>query len=141
MLLTDPAANGQGAQPRHLTMLQAVYTYSGLLSRHQSQPLDNTSASADVHLDYRKLGLSQSDLDTIEKHDFSSTGLLGLYTLHHIASHHTEDFSKVGPRTHLTSSWMPADSLRLPLPLRSLFSSKSTALMHVVVPSPSSRCK
>ena len=102
VLLTEPASDGRGAQPRHLTMLQAVYTYSGLLSRHQSQPPNNTSGSADVHLDYRKLGLSNSDLNAIEKHDFGSTGLFGLYTLHHIASHHTEEFSKVRPRPGLS---------------------------------------
>lgn len=68
---------------KHAAILQSVYEHSGL----------DTAQYTTDNYDYRKLGFAQNPPDIM--YDFLNAGVLGMYTLHHIATAHRETFESV----------------------------------------------
>lgn len=68
---------------KHAAILQSIYEHSGL----------DTAQYTPDNYDYRKLGFAQNPPDIM--YDFLNAGVLGMYTLHHIATAHRETFESV----------------------------------------------
>ena len=68
---------------KHAAMLQSIYEHSGL----------DTAQYDAQNYDYRKMGFAQNPPDIVN--DFLNAGVLGMYTLHHIATAHHETFASV----------------------------------------------
>lgn len=74
---------------KHTALLERVYEQSGLdTDQYDSQSYD-----------YRKLGFVQNPPDIVN--DFLNVGILGLHTLHHLATRNTDAFRTVCRCAHI----------------------------------------
>jgi hypothetical protein len=74
---------------KHVTMLETIYERSGLATA-------TPSTSTPQNHDYRKLGFAQNPPDIVN--DFQDVGVLGLHTLHQVATTRRDQFSNVSKR-------------------------------------------